>query len=27
LDAILAECIAEPFEPWPGSLVAALVGP
>jgi hypothetical protein len=27
LDAILAECIAEPFEPWPGSLVAALVAP
>ena len=25
LDAILAECMAEPFEPWPGSLVAALV--
>jgi hypothetical protein len=25
LDAILAQCIAEPFEPWPGSLVAALV--
>ena len=27
LDAILAQCIAEPFEPWPGSLVAALVAP
>jgi hypothetical protein len=27
LDAILAECIAEPFEPWPGSLVAALIAP
>ena len=25
LDAILAQCIAEPFEPWPSSLVAALV--
>jgi hypothetical protein len=25
LDAILTQCIAEPFEPWPGSLVAALV--
>jgi hypothetical protein len=25
LDAILAQCIAEPFEPWPASLVAALV--
>jgi hypothetical protein len=25
LDAILAQCVAEPFEPWPGSLVAALV--
>jgi hypothetical protein len=25
LDAILAQCLAEPFEPWPGSLVAALV--
>src|SRR5260370_37071871 len=25
LDAILAQCIAEPFEPWPGSLVAAPV--
>jgi hypothetical protein len=25
LDAILAQCIAEPFEPWPGSLVAALI--
>jgi hypothetical protein len=25
LDAILAQCIAEPFEPWPRSLVAALV--
>jgi hypothetical protein len=25
LDAILAQCIAEPFEPWPGPLVAALV--
>lgn len=23
--AILEQCIAEPFEPWPGSLVAALV--
>ena len=27
LDAILAQCIAEPFEPWPGNLVAALVAP
>jgi hypothetical protein len=27
LDAILAQCITEPFEPWPGSLVAALVAP
>jgi hypothetical protein len=27
LDAILAQCIAEPFEPRPGSLVAALVAP
>ena len=27
LDAILAQCLAEPFEPWPGSLVAALVAP
>jgi len=27
LDAILAQCIAEPFEPWPGSFVAALVAP
>jgi hypothetical protein len=27
LDAILAQCIAEPFEPWRGSLVAALVAP
>jgi hypothetical protein len=27
LDAILAQCIAEPFEPWPGSFVAALVTP
>jgi hypothetical protein len=27
LDAILAQCIAEPFEPWPGSLVAALTAP
>jgi hypothetical protein len=27
LDTILAQCIAEPFEPWPGSLVAALVAP
>jgi hypothetical protein len=27
LDAILAQCIAEPFEPWPRSLVAALVAP
>lgn len=27
LDAILAQCVAEPFEPWPGSLVAALVAP
>jgi hypothetical protein len=27
LDAILAECLAESFEPWPGSLVAALVRP
>ena len=26
LDAILAQCIAEPFEPWPGSLVAATGG-
>jgi hypothetical protein len=25
LEAILVQCIAEPFEPWPGSLVAALV--
>ena len=25
LDAILAQCVAEPFEPWPRSLVAALV--
>ena len=25
LDAILAQCLAEPFEPWPGSLVAELV--
>jgi hypothetical protein len=25
LDAILVQCVAEPFEPWPGSLVAALV--
>ena len=25
LDAIRAQCIAEPFEPWPGPLVAALV--
>jgi hypothetical protein len=25
LDAILAQCVAEPFEPWPGPLVAALV--
>ena len=27
LDAILAQCIAEPFEPWPRSLVAALTAP
>ena len=27
LDAILAQCIAEQFEPWPGSLVASLVAP
>jgi hypothetical protein len=27
LDAILAQCVVEPFEPWPGSLVAALVAP
>src|SRR6266496_1558707 len=27
LDAILAQCMAEPFEPWPGSLVAALIAP
>ncbi len=27
LDAILAQCLVEPFEPWPGSLVAALVAP
>lgn len=27
LDAILAQCLAEPFEPWPGSLVAELVAP
>jgi hypothetical protein len=27
LDAILVQCIAEPFEPWPGNLVAALVAP
>ena len=27
LEAILAQCVAEPFEPWPGSLVAALVAP
>ena len=27
LDAILAQCMAEPFEPWPRSLVAALVAP
>ena len=27
LDAILVQCLAEPFEPWPGSLVAALVAP
>jgi hypothetical protein len=27
LDAILPQCLAEPFEPWPGSLVAALVAP
>ena len=27
LDAILAQCLAEPFEPWPGALVAALVAP
>jgi hypothetical protein len=25
LDAILVQCVAEPFEPSPGSLVAALV--
>jgi hypothetical protein len=25
LDAILAQSIAEPFEPWPASFVAALV--
>lgn len=27
LDAILAQCLAEPFEPWPSSLVAELVAP
>ena len=27
LDAILGQCLAEPFESWPGSLVAALVAP
>jgi len=27
LDAILAQCLVEPFEPWPGSLVAELVAP
>ena len=27
LDAILVQCLAEPFEPWPGSLVAELVAP
>ena len=27
LDAILAQCLAEPFDPWPGSLVAELVAP
>jgi hypothetical protein len=27
LDAILVQCLAEPFEPWPGSLVAELLAP
>lgn len=27
LDAILAQCLAEPFEPWPSALVAELVAP
>ena len=27
LDAILAQCLAEPFEPWPGSLWQRLVKP
>jgi len=27
LDAILAQCAAGPFDPWPRSLVAALLAP